>query len=175
MTQDAFKRMGVGEPLLCLVSKTFADSELAKILGARYTLVLPINGATNGNLAAQEASAVPLRVLASGANCAAALEIAYSLGEKAGAVVLLSPPPLERKADMDAPKFQTLAMFGVRGAPAPEAGAFKRAHAASHIMYVFDADDLERERPQAVAEAALDFLTRGEGFLVNNLDGRIFA
>lgn len=175
MTQDAFTRLGKGEPLLCLVSEDFADGELAQILAERYCLLLPQKQKPDASAIAREAGAGQMRILASDGNCLEAMDAARALDDKAGPVVLLSPPAVENIVGSDAPKFQTLALFGTRGAPVPAAGAFKRSVSASHIMYVFDAVDLERERPQAVAEAALDFLARSEGFLVNNLDGRLFA
>ncbi|MBM3608064.1 MAG: hypothetical protein FJX29_06380 [Alphaproteobacteria bacterium] len=171
---------GSREPLLCLAGDAFANSELAQLLGQRYHLVSLPAGA-DAQAAAQAAGASSFRILASGKQCARALALAATQSEAPAPVVLLSPDAGSVAAaasfDPTSVKAQVLALFGARGQDGPPAaaGIIKRTLPAVHLIYVFDAVDMERERPQAVAEAVLDFLARGEGFLVNNLDGRIFA
>jgi len=74
-------------------------------------------------------------------------------------------------------KAQVLALFGTRSSSAPPAmgGHYKRALPACHLTFVFDADDTSTERLEAVSEVVIDFLRRGDAFLVNNKDGRVHA
>ena len=117
-------------------------------------------------------------VLAQGARANEALRAALAGG--VSAVVLMSPPAVEaldediksRLRDIAAP---ILALFGTEDSSSPvEFGhAWRRALPKCFQTFVFDAGaDMANERPAAVASLVAEFLTLGEGFLVNHGDGR---
>lgn len=178
--------------LLCLAGEDLATSELGRMLARDHTL-MPVtagheagSGAASVIAQAQSAGVQSFALLSSRDQCALALQIAALKGDDLQALILLAPQALDENggaqdgvlatplADI---KAQTLVVFGTRDtlAPPQHAGRYKQALPACHIMLVYDAADLERERADAVFEAVNDFLKRREGFLVNNLDGKIFA
>lgn len=178
--------------LLCLTGENFVSGDLGWML-ARQNILIPVAAQPASEAAvaaviaqAASAGAQQFALLASREHAALALQIAALNGERIHALVLLAPQALdEHGAAQDAAltaqlpniKAQTLVVFGTRdeAAPPDHATRYKRALPSCHIMLVYDAADPECERADAVFEAVSDFLARREGFLVNNLDGKIFA
>ncbi len=190
---DEGLRNGSGETILCLADADFLSSSLAQQLAHSFTLTQPppalvgqADDAQARALFAQwgEGNA-RVRICATSAQAGVALRLASLLGERAHCLVLISPELLgEDGQSRDvflAPHLANvvcpvLAVFGHRDpvASPATAGRYKRAFAICHLMFVYDAADLLTERSEAVAEAIGDFCSRGEGFLVNALDGRLF-
>ena len=122
------------------------------------------------------------RALAAGALASAALRAALAHPGAIGAVVLISPPAVERlDADVAARlreiETPVLALFGMddKASPPDLGAAWRRALPKCFQTFVFDAGaDMANERPEAVAALVADFLARGEGFLVKTADERLY-
>ncbi|HEY3916633.1 MAG TPA: alpha/beta hydrolase [Stellaceae bacterium] len=109
---------------------------------------------------------------------AAALRFVLDRPEAVTAVVLLGPTLIAadgRAADetligqLSTLKAPLLAIFGTTDTSAPpEAGRHYRERLANaNVVFVYDAGAaMAEERPEAVAELVIDFLRRGDTFLV---------
>lgn len=119
-----------------------------------------------------------------GDNAAAVLHLAADDPEKFVNNVMIAPDVYDERGVLGDPALaekltsiasQTLALFGTDASGAVQgAASFYRANIANcHLMYVYDALDPARDRPEAAASVISDFLRRGDGFLVSEQDGRI--
>jgi pimeloyl-ACP methyl ester carboxylesterase len=121
-------------------------------------------------------------VYARGAQASPALRGALASPGKFSAIVLVSPPSIDKlDADVAARLREiatpVLALFGTDDeASPPEFGhAWRRGLPKCFVTFVYGADgDMANERPEAVASLVADFLARGEGFLVKDRDERLF-
>ncbi|MDP4593332.1 MAG: hypothetical protein NWT00_02050 [Beijerinckiaceae bacterium] len=104
--------------------------------------------------------------------CSSNVMIAPAVFDETG--VLLDPALAEKLEKITS---HTLALFGTDSGGAAVGGPsnYRQKIPNCHLMYVFDAPDPLRDRPQAAASVIADFLRRGDGFLVNEKDGRIHA
>lgn len=117
-------------------------------------------------------------ILAHGQAVEAALQLALDHASTAHALVLASaePPQHEdlrtRLGELTSP---ALVLFGTRDGAPPEAGRRWRALLPDcHLMFVYDAGaDIAADRPEALADIVLDFLSDPGGFLVNRRDGAL--
>ena len=122
------------------------------------------------------------RALAVGARASAALRATLAHPGALGAIVLISPPAIDRlDADVAARlrdiETPVLALFGMddKTSPPEFGAAWRRALPKCFQTFVFDAGaDMANERPEAVAAIVADFLARGEGFLVTTADERLY-
>lgn len=112
-------------------------------------------------------------LFACGNSAAEALTLAVSRPGRVRALVLAAAPPptdvalVERFAALEIP---TLALFGTRDAEVPpETGRRWRALLPGcHVVLLYDAGhDLAADRPDALADLLLDFLSEPGAFLVN--------
>lgn len=190
----SFAETGAGEPVVCLLGEN-AAALMDALTDDFHVLALrpsQLQGADAQSRAQTLSNLIDARglenfaVMAHGDDALIALHVAAAQSERVNALVLLSPTPIHGDHEsrdgasskiLPDVKAQTLALFGTRDhiAPPSTGGAYKRALAACHLVYVFDAADTASERLEAVSEVVLDFLKRRDAFLVNNADGRVFA
>lgn len=117
-------------------------------------------------------------IIADSETAAAGLALALDRPDAVTALVLLGPRLIHgdgRVADesliarLGSLKVPLLAVFGTKDKAAPpEAGRYYRERlAACNVVFVYDAGAaMGDERPEAVADLAIDFLHRGDTFLV---------
>ena len=117
---------------------------------------------------------------------AAGLNLALANPEAVTALVLLSPTLIGadgRAADealvgrLAGLKVPLLTVFGTKDKAAPpEAGRHYRARLANcNVVFVYDAGAaMAAERPEAVAELAIDFLHRGDTFIVRQTSDLLY-
>jgi pimeloyl-ACP methyl ester carboxylesterase len=140
---------------------------LRDLIAAKFRLIdkAPSGGERLGLIAGSDAAA-------------AALALAFERPEAVTALVLIGPRLIHgdgRPADealvarLGGLKVPLLTIFGTKDEAAPpEAGRYYRERLAScNVVFVYDAGAaMADERPEAVAELAIDFLHRGDAFLV---------
>jgi pimeloyl-ACP methyl ester carboxylesterase len=125
-------------------------------------------------------------VIAASDAAAAALALALERPDAVTALVLVGPRLIGadgRAADealvarLGALKVPLLTIFGTKDQAAPpEAGRHYRQRLAScNVVFVYDAGAaMADERPEAVAELAIDFLHRGDTFLVRQTSDLLY-
>jgi pimeloyl-ACP methyl ester carboxylesterase len=125
-------------------------------------------------------------VIADGDNAAAGLALALDKPEAVAALILMGPRLIHgdgRVADealigrLASLKVPLLTVFGTKDKAAPpEAGRYYRERlAACNVVFVYDASAaMADERPEAVADLAIDFFHRGDTFLVRQQSDLIF-
>ncbi len=120
-------------------------------------------------------------LLACGNVAEEALNAALSRPGSVRALVLAAAAPPANAALMErfaALKTPTLALLGTRDAEVPpEAGRRWRALLPGcHVVFLYDAGhDLAADRPDALADVVLDFLSDPGAFLVNRRSGVLHA
>lgn len=125
-------------------------------------------------------------VIADSDNAAAALTLALDRPEAVAALVVLGPRLIQVDGHvtdaaligrLNTLKVPLLTVFGTkdRAAP-PEAGRFYRERlTACNVVFVYDAGAaMADERPEAVADLAIDFFHRGDTFLVRQQSDLLF-
>jgi pimeloyl-ACP methyl ester carboxylesterase len=125
-------------------------------------------------------------VIAGSDAAAAALSLALEKPETVSALVLLGPQLIRGDGSvadealigrLSTLKVPLLTVFGTKDKAAPpEAGRHYRERlAACNVIFVYDAGAaMGDERPEAVADLAIDFLTRGDTFLVRQQSDQLF-
>lgn len=125
-------------------------------------------------------------VIAASDAAAAALALALDRPDAVTALILVGPRLIGADgratdetlvARLGGLKVPLLTIFGTKDQAAPpEAGRRYRQRLAScNVMFVYDAGaDMADERPEAVAELAVDFLHRGDAFLVRQTSDRLY-
>jgi pimeloyl-ACP methyl ester carboxylesterase len=125
-------------------------------------------------------------VIAASDAAAAALILALDRPEAVTAVILVGPRLIQADghaldealiARLSGLKVPLLTMFGTKDQTAPpEAGRHYRARLAScNVVFVYDTGAaMADERPEAVAELAIDFLYRGDTFLVRQTSDLLY-
>jgi pimeloyl-ACP methyl ester carboxylesterase len=125
-------------------------------------------------------------VIADSDTAAAALTLALDRPDSVAALILIGPRLIQgdgRVADealigrLASLKVPLLTMFGTKDKAAPpEAGRHYRERlAACNVVFVYDAGAaMGEERPEAVADLAVDFLHRGDTFLVRQQSDLLF-
>jgi hypothetical protein len=151
------------------------SSALRQLVGAQFPL-----------LDAAPASATRFGVIAEGTEVATALRLALDRPEEVSGLVLVAPTLIDadgrttdgalaaRLTELKAP---LLVIFGTKDAVAPpEAGRHYRERSPkANIVFVYDAGAaMGDERPEAVAELAIDFLRRGDTFLVRQTSDLLY-
>lgn len=148
---------------------------LRKLVAAQFRVI-------DGALATGERCGV----IAQAGDAAAALQLALERPETITAVVLLGPTLIGadgRAADealvgrLSALKAPLLTIFGTKDTAAPpECGRHYRERSArANVVFVYDAGAaMGDERPEAVAELAIDFLKRGDAFLVRQTSDLLY-
>lgn len=151
------------------------SSALRKLVAAQFRVVDGV-----------PAFATRFGVIAEGKAAAAALRLALDRPEDVTGVVLIAPTLIEangraadealaaRLAELTSP---LLVLFGTKDAAAPpEAGRHYRERSAkANVIFVYDAGaTMGDERPEAVAELAIDFLRRGDTFLVRQTSDLLY-
>jgi pimeloyl-ACP methyl ester carboxylesterase len=168
---------GEGRPVI-VFADGFASSPAHLALAARFRVIVAAKSALSPRQLGEAAAAwakheglEKVGFLGAGALASAALWAAQAAGERASAVVLVSPnPPLGDGADADevgplltevaAPK---AVLIGTRdaGQPADAAALYRRRLSRANVILVYDAGaDIAAERPDAFARVAGDFLDR---------------
>ena len=125
-------------------------------------------------------------VIAASDAAVAALTIALERPDSVTALILIAPRLIGRDGHatdgalvgrLGGLKVPLLTIFGTtdKAAP-PEAGRHYRARLAScNVVFVYDAGAaMADERPEAVAELAIDFLHRGDTFLVRQTSDLLY-
>ena len=123
-------------------------------------------------------------VCVSGADSSAALHLAADEAEKLQRAILIEPQVYDAKGVLNDPALaeklaniacHSLALFGVDSGGVTNAATshYRERVPNCHLMYVYAAADIVRDRPQAAASVIADFLRRGDGFLVSEKDGRL--
>lgn len=125
-------------------------------------------------------------VVADSGLAAAALRLALDRPEDVTGVVLIAPKLIDTDghaedealvAQLAALKPSLLVLFGTKDKAAPpDAGRHYRARSArANVVFVYDAGAaMGDERPEAVAELAIDFLKRGDTFLVRQASDLLY-
>lgn len=125
-------------------------------------------------------------VIAESDAASAALVLALDRPEAVTALILIGPRLIQadgRAADealvarLTGLKVPLLTIFGTKDQAAPpEAGRHYRERLANcNVVFVYDASAaMADERPEAVAELALDFLHRGDTFLVRQTSDLLY-
>lgn len=125
-------------------------------------------------------------VIAGNDAAAAALALALERPDAVAALILVGPRLINgdgRAADealiarLSGLKVPLLTIFGTKDQAAPpEAGRHYRERlAACNVVFVYDAGAaMADERPEAVADLAIDFLHRGDTFLVRQQSDLLF-
>jgi len=151
------------------------SSALRDLIAAQFRIVdkAPQGGERFGIIAESDAGA-------------AGLGLAFEQPEAVTALVLLGPKLIGvdgRAADealigrLASLKVPLLTVFGTKDEAAPpEAGRHYRARLANcNIVFVYDAGAaMAAERPEAVAELAIDFLRRGDTFIVRQTSDLLY-
>lgn len=120
-----------------------------------------------------------------GVDALAALHLGADVPEKLLRAVMFSPQVFDSAGVLNDPSLaaklegitaHSLALFGTDsgGNTQGDTSLHREKIPNCHLMYVFDALDPARSRPEAAAEVIGDFLKRGDGFLVSEQDGRLF-
>ena len=125
-------------------------------------------------------------VIADADTAAAALALALERPQAVSALILIGPrlirgegrptdeAPIARLGELKVP---LLTIFGTKDQAAPpEAGRHYRERLANcNVVFVYDAGAaMADERPEAVAELAIDFLHRGDAFLVRQVSDLLY-
>lgn len=151
------------------------SSALHQLVGARFRL-----------LDAAPGGATRFGVIAEGAAAATALRLALDRPADVAGLVLVAPTLIEANgrardeplaARLGELKPPLLVIFGTKDAAAPpEAGRHYRERSPrANIVFVYDAGAaMGDERPEAVAELAIDFLHRGDAFLVRQTSDLLY-
>lgn len=149
---------------------------LRDLVAAKFRIIdkAPSGGERFGVIAASDAAA-------------AALALALERPDAVSALVLVGPRLIAaaegRAADealvarLGGLKVPLLTIFGTKDQAAPpEAGRHYRQRLAScNVVFVYDAGaDMADERPEALAELAIDFLHRGDTFLVRQTSDLLY-
>lgn len=125
-------------------------------------------------------------VIADSETAAAGLTLALDRPEAVTALILIGPRLIQsdgRAADealigrLGSLKVPLLTVFGTKDKAAPpEAGRYYRERLANcNVVFVYDAGAaMAEERPEAVAELAIDFLHRGDTFLVRQTSDLLY-
>ncbi|MGE3247732.1 MAG: hypothetical protein AB7F96_06635 [Beijerinckiaceae bacterium] len=183
---------GDGAPLIYLGTST---DTLAGLLARDFRVVAlePDSGFTaltpamKARRIAAVAAALSLEtysVCAAGADTQAAAHLAADDPEKLQRAILLAPDVFDARGVLNDPSLSektadiachSLALFGTDAGGHCEGNAshYRERLPKCHLMYVYDAPDPARDRPDAAASVIADFLRRGEGFLVSEKDGRV--
>lgn len=120
-----------------------------------------------------------VNVLAFAAAAQAALRLALSRPQAVRALVLAAAAPptdpsLARQlVDLQVP---TLVLLGTRDAQSPPAlgRQWRDLQPRCHVVFVYDAGhDLAADRPDAFADAVIDFIQDPHAFLINRRDGAL--
>ncbi len=165
---------GAGRPVLAL-GADFADAAGFQALARRFRVFALTSDETDpirvGAAAADWIAASrfeKLGVVGIGAAAGAALAACAAAGEAVDALVLVSPQglPLGEADGPLKPLLKDVAtpkcvLIGDRDAEARQLAAYRTELSRSHVVLVFDAGpDVVRDRPDAFASAAGDFLDR---------------
>jgi pimeloyl-ACP methyl ester carboxylesterase len=153
---------------------------------SRLPLVALPRGAAGpiaGRLGVTESAENPesFDLLACGKAAEEALKTALSRPGSVRALVLVAAAPPADAALVErfgALKIPTLALFGTRDAEVPpEAGRrWRTLLPGCHIVFLYDAaHDLAADRPDALADIVLDFLSDPGAFLVNRRSSVLHA
>ena len=172
---------GQGDALLYVAP---AQDRLAGLLAAQFR-VIAVQQA--GHIAAivKALGLDPYSICVEGANARAALSLAIGKSAAPQRLILIAPEVLGPEQDLNDPTIaerlqdsacDILLLFGTDtgGAGSETASAHREKIPRSHLMYIFDAEDPARSRPEAAASVIADFINRGDGFLVSEADGRLF-
>lgn len=162
-----------------------ARSELRSHAASPAPLLVLPSASTPGSLARR----VPIcdsaegfesfNVLAFASAAEAALRLALSRPGAVRALVLAAAAPptdpslAQRLAELKVP---TLVLLGTRDPQAPPAlgRQWRELQPGCHVVFVYDAGhDLASDRPDAFADAVIDFTQDPGGFLVNRRDGAV--
>ena len=134
-----------------------------------------------------EALALPAcSVIAAGDDAQALLHLAADAPDASSNNIMVAPSVFDAQGVLRDPALadklenitsHSLALFGTdsSGNATGSPSLYRQTIPYCHLMYVYDAPDPVRDRPQATACIIADFLRRGDGFLVNEKDGRIHA
>ncbi|HLI21017.1 MAG TPA: hypothetical protein VKV32_07860 [Stellaceae bacterium] len=125
-------------------------------------------------------------VVADSGSAAAALRLALDRPEDVTGIVLIAPTLIAADgraidealvAQLGALKPALLVLFGTKDTAAPpDAGRHYRERSArANVVFVYDAGAaMGDERPEAVAELAIDFLKRGDAFIVRQTSDLLY-
>ena len=127
------------------------------------------------------AAEAPQFIVAAGARASEALALALD-ARGVTAIALMGPPALgqldpEALARLQQLETPVLALFGTgdEASPPDLAHEWRRGAPKCFPMVVYAAGaDMANERPAAIASIIGEFLKRGEGFLVQQADGRLY-
>jgi pimeloyl-ACP methyl ester carboxylesterase len=160
-----------------------------KALVAAQARLIEVEGearALDQALAAERPARVSL--VAEGDDAAMALRLALDRPDRIGSIVLLAPTIFEESgaarqgkeaiaATLGAIDAPMLALFGTEDKAAPPEAArhYRGLNPRCHLVFVYDAGAaMGEERPEAVAELILDFVMRGERFIVRQQEDRLY-
>ncbi len=137
--------------------------------------------ATVADLRKALAAGAPLGVVASTLTARLAFDLARAEPAAVSALALLAPPadalPWVGATALAGFETPVLALFGARGAGRlpPAARVLRQAITNCHAMFVYDAgDDMDSERPEAVAAALGEFMRTRERYLVTTRSAKLY-
>jgi pimeloyl-ACP methyl ester carboxylesterase len=187
-----YRDSGDGEAILWLGDAERSPA-LRALVGGRHRIVsLQPAGAAGAPAIAEAAASLALSrfaLIADSEHAAAALALALAQPSLLTGVVLLAPTLFTAGgqaasseneallAGLDALTLPVLALFGTRDklAPADNARHYRATMPNCSIILVYDAGhELGADRPEAVAELVVDFIARGERFLVRQESDQLY-
>ena len=151
------------------------SAPLRKLVAAQFRIVdgAPAGTARFGVIAERDAAATALR-------------LAFDRPDSVACVILLGPSLIDAQgkaadealvARLGELKTPLLTLFGTKDKAAPpEVGRHYRERLAkANVIFVYDAGAaMGDERPEAVAELAIDFLRRGDAFVVRQTSDQLY-
>jgi len=158
-------------------------AQQCRIVASAAQATAPLARALDEALASLGAERVSL--IAERDRAAAALLLALERPGQIAAIVLLAPrifdaggaAIVEPAARFNAVEVPILALFGTKDAAAPPEAArhYRQRNPRCHLVFVYDAGEaMSDERPDAVAELVIDFVTRRDRFVVRQHADMLF-
>ncbi len=171
--------VGTGPAVLWLLPDNAAGvSPLAVRLAQDHRVVTLAASSTDARaLAAVSPQLEQFVLIGQSSGAAAALALARTMGEACTALILLAPVLVPLPAAEAAPDMPILLLFGTEDARVPPSAAAPLCAALprAHPVLIYGAGHaLDRDRVEAVAAVARDFIARREDFIVRDVSDVLY-
>jgi len=180
----AYAEAGAGEAIVVVAASTTPAPAHHLLAKDRHVFIFADDGAAPESLAGRIGAALAalgvrrFDLIGHGAGAAAVLWLALARPAETGAVVLVGPTALaarggaleQRLGELKRP---VLALFGTKGAHAPDEGdRYRTLLPDCHLMFAYESgNEVERDRPEALAFIVREFCERRDLFLVSRDSG----